>query len=128
MVWSASGAKVGGLLLGTTRTWKTCVALKEGKPLSATMTLKALLPSCAWVGAHENRPLVGLIVALAAASAPRLKLNWSPSGSLAELVISSVIPTATSASAMGTSDGGLLLWTTSTVKLWVALKGAYRCR
>src|SRR5437588_442164 len=121
MVWSASGAKVGGLLLGTTRTWKTCVALKEGKPLSATMTLKALLPSCAWVGAHENRPLVGLIAALAAAPAPKLNVSWSPSGSPAELVISSVIPTATSASAIGASPGGLLLRTTMTVKLCVAL-------
>src|SRR5258708_6301124 len=87
-------ASTGGWLLGTTITAKFCVALSGGKPLSTTITLNALVPICAGAGVQVKTPLVGLIVALVAAPAPRVKASWSPSESLATLVIVSVMPTA----------------------------------
>src|SRR5258708_7910437 len=54
-------------------------------------------------------PLVALMVALAAAPAPRLKANWSPSTSLAMFVMARVIPTATVRLEIAASVGGRLV-------------------
>src|SRR6267378_4274046 len=87
-------ARIGGLLLGMTVTVKLWVALKDGKPLSVTTTLKALEPICACVGDHVSTPFVGLIPAFVAAPTPKVNANWSPSESEAILVIMRAIPTA----------------------------------
>src|SRR3989442_487957 len=117
------GASTGRLLLGTTVTTKVCVALKGGNPLSVTITLNALLPSCSWVGDQANTPVTASRLALVAAPAPRLKVNSSPSESDATFVMLSVIPTAMIWLEIAASIGGLLLCTTVTTKLCVALSG-----
>src|SRR5262249_36712749 len=110
MVRLAIAASTGGLLVGSTTTEKLWLALSDGKPLSLTTTLKALVPTCAAVGVHLNTPLAGLMVALVGAPDPRLKVSTCGglSGSVARLVITRCVPTAIVWLAIAASTGGLL--------------------
>src|SRR5262245_55376070 len=75
MVWLAIAARTGGLLSGRTTTEKLWVAVSEGEPLSLTMTLKALVPTCATVGVQLKTPLAGSMLALAAALLQKLRVK-----------------------------------------------------
>src|SRR5437879_2875710 len=75
MVWLVIAARTGGLLVGVTITAKVRVAVKAGKPLSVTTTLKLFVPLCACVGVHVKTPVAGLMSAPAAAPVPRLNVN-----------------------------------------------------
>src|ERR1035441_1840674 len=125
IVRSETAATTGGLLLASTVTLKLWVAFSGGSPLSVPITLKALDPISAWVGAQVNTPLVASITAFVAAPAPKLKVSicGGLSGSVAALVMGRVIPTAIVRSETAATTGGLLLASTVTLKLWVALSG-----
>src|SRR5215467_7543697 len=119
IVWLAIADRTGGLLVGVTTTEKVWVALSEGWPLSVTITLKRLVPTCAAVGVQLNTPLDGSMLALAAAPLPRLKVNTCGglSGSVARLVITSCVPTTMVWLAIAVRTGGLLSGRTTTEKL-----------
>src|SRR5580765_4972562 len=105
-------ATVGGelVVVGRTTTEKLWAALSGGWPLSVTITVKMLVPTCAAVVLQLNTPLTGLMVALAGAPAPKLKVNtWGGlSGSVARLVITRFIPPVMVWLGIGASTGGLL--------------------
>src|SRR5262249_56511022 len=59
MVWLAMAARTGGLLSGRTTTEKLWVALSDGWPLSATITLKRLVPTGPERGVQGKKGIAG---------------------------------------------------------------------
>src|SRR5258706_2274353 len=103
-------ARTGGLFDSITVTVKVCVALREGEPLSVTMTpIRLVVPPCVSDGVQPNTPLVELTEA--PAGAPESRLNVSDcagiSGSLAVLVKVSSTPSVTVLLLMGERMGAL---------------------
>src|SRR3972149_636712 len=118
-------ASVGALLVSSTNTVKLCVALKLGTPLSVTMTAIGFVDGpCASLGVQVNAPLFELTCAPGGAPAPRLNNSvlGGASVSPAPLVNVSSPPSNTVEFEMPASVGALLVSSTNTVKLCVALK------
>ncbi len=60
-VWFPTAASTGAVFTSVTITWKLCVALKLGTPLSTTRTVTGfVLGPCDSVGVHVSTPLAPL--------------------------------------------------------------------
>ncbi len=112
-----------GWVSGLTVTWKLCIALRLGVPLSVTITVNRLVVS-AWVtsGRQMKTPLLVSIVALVG-PVVRLKANvWGgTSGSAAVLVMTSMTPTLIVLSEMAARVGGVFAPVTARVALLLVM-------
>src|SRR5262245_3957570 len=117
-------ASVGAVFTSLTMTVKVRVSLSGGEPLSVTRTVKVfVLGPFASIGVQVNRPVLGLMLAPVGGET---RLNVSvlagTSGSLAGIVVLSVLPSLTVWSAIAPRTGALLSSLTTMVKFCVALK------
>src|SRR5258706_10503819 len=120
MIRSEIAASNGEVLVSSTITLKSRLALRGGIPSSITKTLTTFVDGpCSSVGVQAINPFVGLIDIPPGALVPRLKVSTlaGMSGSVAELVTSRVSPSTTTWSAKGNNTGGLLVSKTTTVKV-----------
>ena len=104
---------------------KVCVALIDGVPLSATITVNTFVEPDGPATVQLKTPLFVLIVAPAGAPAARLKKSEfvGKSESVALAMKVTVWPIALVRSAIGANTGALFNSLTVTVKVLVALKG-----
>src|SRR5262245_31572491 len=117
-------ASVGAVFTSLTMTVNVRVSLSGGEPLSVTRTIRVfVLGPFASVVVQVNRPVLGLMLAPTGGES---RLNVSAlggtSGSLAVMIVLSVLPSLTVWSAIALMIGALFNSLTTTVKFCVALR------
>src|SRR5881394_1327178 len=125
IVWLGGTRSTGALFCSLTSTVKLPVSLKGGEPLSVTRTvIRLMLARCASVGVQLSTPLLGSrLIPSGAESRLKRSVSAGTSGSVAELVTTSVASPWITLYGGTVSTGALFSSLTATVKLLLSLNG-----